>query len=153
MGNPKELEDIQNKIAERKRRHAHLEDDLLETMIQVEELQAVAQPRLKDGCATSKPPGAHATKNAERRIAAVETRTQRPSKPNVRQLADQVTAENLDVYETLRAQKRGQAVAVLEDDSCSVCRVGQTENIVKQVRQDQQLVKCTSCGRILVVLW
>ncbi|HVO68524.1 MAG TPA: hypothetical protein VMT24_00680, partial [Aggregatilineaceae bacterium] len=37
VSNPKELEDIQNKIAERKRRHASVEDELLETMISIEE--------------------------------------------------------------------------------------------------------------------
>ena len=39
VSNPKELEDIQEKIAERKRRHAELEDRLLATMIAIDELQ------------------------------------------------------------------------------------------------------------------
>jgi predicted nucleic acid-binding Zn-ribbon protein len=37
VNNPKELQDIQDKIAELKRRHAHLENTLLETMIAIEE--------------------------------------------------------------------------------------------------------------------
>jgi predicted nucleic acid-binding Zn-ribbon protein len=150
-GSPKELEDIQHKIAERKRRRAHLEDDLLETMIQIEELQeslSQAQHDLRD---------VEAAWNAEQKTLADEMKRLKHElktlKAERQEAAGQVTAETLDVYETLRVQKRGQAVAVLENGSCSVCRVGQTENIVKQVRQDQQLVKCTSCGRILVALW
>jgi predicted nucleic acid-binding Zn-ribbon protein len=151
VGNPKELEDIQHKIAERKRRRAHLEDDLLETMIQMEELQASlsqAQHELHD---------VETAWNAEQKTLNDESkhlkRELKSLKAERQEAAEQVTAETLDVYETLRVEKRGQAVAVLENGSCSVCRVGQTENIVKQVRQDQQLVKCTSCGRILVALW
>ncbi len=67
-------------------------------------------------------------------------------------LAESMTAAHLELYESLRAQKRGQAVAVLEDDSCSVCRVGQTDNVIILVRRGEQLVKCTSCGRILVAV-
>ncbi len=151
VGNPKELEDIENKIVERKRRRAHLEDDLLESMIQIEDLQAAltqAQERLR--AVETAWSAEQKTLNDELKQVKHELKALKAER---QQFADQVTAENLDVYETLRAQKRGQAVALLENGSCSVCRVGQTENIVKQVRQDQQLVMCTSCGRILVVLW
>lgn len=150
-GSPKELEDIQQKIAERKRRRVHLEDDLLEIMIQIEELQeslSQAQHDLRDIEATRN--AEHKTLNDEMKQLKHELRSLKAER---QEAAGQVTAEYLDVYKTLRVQKRGQAVAVLENGSCSVCRVGQTENIVKQVRQDQQLVMCTSCGRILVALW
>ena len=151
VGNPKELEDIQHKIDERKRRRSHLEDDLLEAMIQIEELQeslSQAQDNLHD---------VETAWNAEQKTLNDELKHLKHELKTLKierqEAAGQVTGENLDVYETLRAQKRGQAVAVLENGSCSVCRVGQTDNIVKQVRQDEQLVKCTSCGRILVALW
>jgi predicted nucleic acid-binding Zn-ribbon protein len=150
-GSPKELEDIQHKIAERKRRRAHLEDDLLETMIQIEELQESldqAQHELHD---------IETAWNAEQKNLNDEMKRLkhevRSLKAERQEAAKQLNAEILDVYETLRVEKKGQAVAVLENGSCSVCRVGQTENIVKLVRQDQQLVKCTTCGRILVALW
>jgi predicted nucleic acid-binding Zn-ribbon protein len=148
VGNPKELEDIQNKIAERKRRRAHLEDELLEAMIQIEELQeALAQAR-QDLHEIETAWGAEQkTLNGELQRLKQELKTLKAE----RQAAlESVTTENLELYETLRIQKRGQAVAVLENSSCSVCRVEQTENIVQKVRQDQQLVMCTSCGRILV---
>jgi predicted nucleic acid-binding Zn-ribbon protein len=150
VGNPKELEDIQKKIAERKRRRAHLEDDLLESMIQMEELQetlAQAQQNLHEVKATWTAEQKKLTGELQR--AKQELKTLKTERQTV---VEQVTAENLELYETLRVRKKGYAVAVLENGSCSVCRVGQTHNIVQQVRQNQQLVLCTSCGRILVIL-
>jgi predicted nucleic acid-binding Zn-ribbon protein len=150
VGNPKELEDIQKKIAERKRRRAHLEDELLETMIQVEELQeslAQAQQDLHK---------VETTWAAEQKKLANELQRSKQElktlKTDRQAAVEHVTAENLELYETLRARKNGHAVAVLENGSCSVCRVGQTANIVQEVRQNRQLVMCTSCGRILVMI-
>lgn len=148
VSNPKELEDIQDKIAERKRRHAHLENELLETMITIEELQesqAKAYDRLhtvEAKRATEHESLTHEMKRLKQEIKVLKTDRQAA--------ADQVTAENMELYDTLRARKQRIAVAALDGDMCSVCRVGQTSNIVQQVRQDQNLIMCSSCGRILV---
>jgi len=148
VSNPKELEDIQDKIAERKRRHAHLENELLETMITIEELQeslVKAQKRLhivEAERATEHKSLTTETKRLKQEIKALKADRQAA--------ADQVSAENMDLYDTLRARKQRIAVAALDGDMCSVCRVGQTSNIVQQVRQDQNLIMCSSCGRILV---
>jgi predicted nucleic acid-binding Zn-ribbon protein len=150
VSNPKELEDIQNKIAERKRRHASVENELLESMISIEELQAsLAQ-------ASNHLSEVQAASTAERQKLTEELqrskREHKALKIERQEVAQQVNPETLKLYETLRGSKQGRAVAVLEDDSCSVCRVGQTTNIVQQVRQDQELILCSSCGRILVAL-
>jgi len=148
--NPKELEDLHNKIDERKRRRAHLEDELLETMIRVEELQAeLASAQTHLAQLEAAWGEQQNTLNSELHRLKHELKSLKAD----RQAAVEALAPgDLELYDTLRAQKRGQAVAVLEGDSCSVCRVEQTENIVQQVRRGQQLVKCTSCGRILVTL-
>lgn len=148
--NPKELEDIQNKIAERKRRHASLENELLETMISIETLQASlaeASSHLREVEATSAAEHQALTEELQRLKQRLKT-----LKPERQQVARQVNPETLKLYDTLRASKQGRAVAVLNDDSCSVCRVGQTTAIVQQVRQGQELILCSSCGRILVAL-
>jgi predicted nucleic acid-binding Zn-ribbon protein len=150
VGNPKELEDIQKKIAERKRRRAHLEDELLETMIQVEESQeslAQAQQDLHEVETTWAAEQKKLTGELQRLKQELKT-----LKADRQAVVEHVTTENLELYKTLRARKNGHAVAVLENSSCSICRVGQTANIVQQVRQNEQLVMCTSCGRILVMI-
>jgi uncharacterized protein len=148
VSNPKELEDIQDKLVELKHRHAALEDEQLETMITVEEL-------------------ADALATARQHLSTVETQwaeqqdrltqEQRQLKRAVKKLkADRqdalqaITPDNAALYEDLRAKKRRRAVAELEGESCSVCGVGQTTTAVQRVRRKQELVFCSSCGRILV---
>jgi len=148
VSNPKELEDIQEKIAERKRRHAELENRLLDTMIAVEDLQAT----LADAAADLQQ--VRAARRAE--TAALEDELAR-LKPEIRHYKaereaalEPVLPESLALYKQLRAAKGGTAVALLSGDySCTVCRVEQTMNVVQQVKHDD-LVRCSSCGRILV---
>lgn len=150
VSNPKELEDIQHKIAERGRRHATLEDSLLETMIAVEELQAAldaAQERLRQ--AEVDRASAQEALGAELRQLKGEIRQ---LKADRERLVSQISPEFIEVYQTLRPRKSGHALALLEGECCSVCGVGQTTVTVQQVRQNLELITCESCGRILVAL-
>lgn len=148
VSNPKELEDLQNKIAERKRRREQLENYLLETMIVVEDLQERLQ------AATD-----HLTQVKIDRAEQHQDLTQelRRLKAEIAQLKaerqavlEKIAPENREIYKALRAQKRGQAVATLSGDSCAVCGVQQTTTIAQQVRQGLDVITCASCGRILV---
>jgi predicted nucleic acid-binding Zn-ribbon protein len=148
VGNPKELEDLQNKIAERGRRHAALEDSLLETMIAVEELQAAleeARERLRQ--AETERAAAQETLGAEWQRLKSEIKRLKADRERA---AGQISPEFLEVYQTLRARKSGHAIALLEGENCSVCGVGQTTVTAQQVRQNLELITCESCGRILV---
>jgi len=148
--NPKEAEDIQKKIAERKRRRAVLEDNLLETMIAVEELQeklAAARERLRQvetAWASHQQTLTGELKRLRREIKQLKAERETA--------IEQIDPAYQELYRTLRTRKRGHAVAVLDGESCSVCGVGQTTSIVQQVRQDMELITCSSCGRILVAL-
>ncbi len=148
VSNPKELSDIEHKIAELKRRNAELENQLLETMISVEELQA----SLAD--ATQKQNELEKSRSAEEETLTIElNRLKREIKALKieRETAEaQVNDENKTLYQTLRTSKQGHAVVVLKGDMCSYCRVDQTSNIVQQVRQGHDVMQCQSCGRILV---
>jgi len=150
VNNPKELRDIEGKIDELKRRHAQLENMLLETMIKVEEFQAslaAANARLGEIEA------AHASEFDA--LTAEQHRLKREIKAlkTERETAMQnVSSENLDLYQTLRLQKHGHAVAVLEGERCSYCRVDQTTTEAQLIRQGQRVIFCSSCGRILVAI-
>ena len=150
VSNPKELEDLQDKITERKRHHAALEETLLETMIEVEELQeqlAGATTHLIDVEAAWNTE--HTTLSAEAKQLKREIKSLKTERKDVE---PDVNAANLELYQTLRAQKHGHAVSLLQNEACSVCRVGQTSNIVQQVRQGEDIILCSSCGRILVAI-
>jgi predicted nucleic acid-binding Zn-ribbon protein len=150
VNNPKELQDIQDKIAELKRRRSSLEDSLLETMIKIEELQvslATAQERL--GQVENERSAELMALTDEQKRLKREIKTLKTERESAVQ---QVTADNLELYETLRGSKQGQAVSTLDGEMCSYCRVGQTTTLVQRVRQGNELVVCYSCGRILVTV-
>jgi predicted nucleic acid-binding Zn-ribbon protein len=150
VSNFKELEDIQDKIAERKRRHATLEDRMLETMIAVEELQAsLAEANEELGRVEAEWASQTQALGEEHQRLRAEIKTLKAEREA---LAAQISAGNLDMYQQMRATKQGRAVASLKGDLCSGCGVGQTSNIVQAARQDQEIVLCASCGRILVAL-
>ncbi|MBN1201592.1 MAG: hypothetical protein JXJ20_07030 [Anaerolineae bacterium] len=150
VSNPKELQDLQGKVAELKRRRAQLEDKLLETMIKVEELQealVTATRRLEQVQADLSMGLENLTKEQQRLKREVKD-----LKADREAAVRAIPADNLELYKTLRSKKRGHAVAVLEGDMCSCCHVSQTTVLVQQVRQGQEMVMCASCGRILVAI-
>jgi len=148
VSNPKELQDMQQEIQTLKKRNVELEDQLLETMLAVEEAEAAlndANARLREAQAGWENEHQHLLAEKaelEEQTVTLTEKRQQAVKP--------VAAENLKLYDNLKVKKHNQPVAVLAGTSCSVCGVEQTLAISKSVRQEQGLVYCTSCGRILV---
>ncbi len=145
--NPKALQELQEEIAALKRQQTGLEDSLLEAMVAVEEHQAetdAAQAALANARAAL----------ASQQTDLVEER-QRLQAENVtldqqrKQKAAAVEPGSLAAYEKLRQRFRGQPVALLLPDGCSICGVEQTSMNVQAVRSDRTLAYCESCGRIL----
>lgn len=52
-------------------------------------------------------------------------------------------------YRQLRKKKKGVAVALLDGNSCSACHIEQTWVLTQQVKNDEGIVYCCECGRIL----
>lgn len=148
--NPKELQDIQEKIAALKRRHADLENKLLEKMIVVEDLQtslataeeqlsAIEQQRAEEH-------GALRTEGREVQTAIKALKTDREN------ALQHVTPDTLALYDEMFSKKQGRVVSPLDGDACSICGVGQTTTLAQRVRQGQELIICSNCGRILIAL-
>lgn len=62
---------------------------------------------------------------------------------------EKITPQDLNVYEKLRREKRGRAIARIENAKCQGCGVGLPSGLVQQTRTDDTLAYCGSCGRIL----
>ena len=150
VSNPKELQEMENKLAELKRRHVELEDVLLETMLTIEDTQAQlvqATERLQQ--AETSHAAAHQTLEAEQHRLKRELKALKADRESAVQ---EVSAEHLELYQALRTRRQGHAVAVLDGDACSGCGVSQTTINVQRIRQGQALMLCASCGRILVAM-
>jgi predicted nucleic acid-binding Zn-ribbon protein len=65
------------------------------------------------------------------------------------QLAGNVDADALYLYQRLFAKKGDAAVVPLEHEICGGCHMKVPTQVASQVRGDQALTQCPNCGRIL----
>jgi predicted nucleic acid-binding Zn-ribbon protein len=148
--NPKEAASLQDEIESTKRWLAKREEDLLEAMIEVEDAEAVCQERervLQETLVQWE--AEQASLLEEQKDFQVKIDHLVRSRPPVTQFIDR---EDLARYETLRKQKGGLAVAVVEDMNCLSCGVMLSSNLIQQASTEGQLHFCDSCGRIIHVL-
>ncbi len=145
--NPKELADMGHEIEALKRHQSQLEDELLDAMVHVEEGQAeFVKAKQELDTAQAAWAGSQSDLLLEKRRLDAELADVLAQR---KQMATTIDSTSLAKYEALRVKKRGQAVSLLNGDSCTLCGVEQTSQVSQQVRQGTQLVYCESCGRIL----
>jgi hypothetical protein len=147
--NTKEMQEMQDEIASLERRRGHLEDDLIEAMLRIEEAQAAvdAARTTFDTVTVTMAGEKHDLKGEQDRLTAEMHKLEAMRKA----AAQTVDPAALQKYEALRTAKKGQAVSVMVGESCKSCGVEQTSAIVQQVHQSHALVCCWSCGRILTM--
>jgi predicted nucleic acid-binding Zn-ribbon protein len=145
--NPKELSDLQAEVASLKGRRQRLEDTLLEAMLEredAEKTQDKAQAHLEEveGIWSARQADLKAERKAlHQRIKEIEEKR--------RAILPRVDADVLATYERLRQTKGGLAVARIEQDVCTGCRVTISPSAEWKLRQGE-LVYCDTCGRIVV---
>lgn len=145
--NPKELQDLQNKVASLKRHLSTLEDLQLEAMLEVEEAEKVLQIVLVDqtnvqATFTVQKAGllgerAQLLRNQERLITEREA------------ITATISIENQQLYARLRKQKRGVAVSSVNEGACTACGAVLRPAEIQEARSALQNAYCSSCGRIL----
>src|SRR5574341_146157 len=145
--NPKELQDLQADIISLKKHLTALEERELESMLKIEEAQAFLQQMQE------KLLKIQARLGEEHRELITEQESLRRDLQSLqaeREAAvSAVAAEMLSVYEDLRQQRRGVAVAEVSDNACGACGTTLTAALQQSARHTMQLVHCPSCGRIL----
>lgn len=145
--NPKELSDLQAEVASLKGRRQRLEDTLLEAMLEREDAEKTrdeAQLHLEEVAAIWSTRQADLKAEQEalvQRLEEIEEKRQA--------IVPRLDASVLATYERLRQAKGGQAVARIEDDVCTGCRVTISPSAEWKLRQGE-LVHCDTCGRIVV---
>lgn len=148
ISNPKELQDIQQKIDELARRQGELETELLETMMTVDnfkaQVDAAAAHLAEVEAARASELGTLLEERQQIRTEIRQLKAQREK------LVAETDAEALVLYDEMWRVKQGRPVAVMEGDRCKHCGVSQTEVTAQRVRRGQEIVFCTNCGRILI---
>ena len=145
--NPKELEDLQRDIASLRRHLTTLEERQLESMANAENSDAVLlavdadlqvlDARLGDQHRQLIEEQASLTKDVQRLDAERQA------------VVSALAKQALEVYENLRVQRRGVAVAEVSDDTCTACGTILSAALQQNARSATAIANCPSCGRIL----
>jgi len=145
--NPRELGDLQNKLAELNRRVEDLEDPAIEAMLEIEEAAESVNTTQAD---LDRVTGEFADQFAELTVEREQLLSQHDQKMSeAEQKRVPIEAPNLRLYDSLRKRPGGIAVATLNANAeCSVCGVQVTSSLNQQVRRGQ-VIPCPTCGRIL----
>ncbi len=145
--NPKELQDLQSDIASLKKHLALLEENELEAMIQTESAQENHKNTLVEVDKIKARLGDEHRQLIEEKDALMPQldRLHAEREATVRAVA----ANMLTLYEGLRHERRGMAVAEISDNACRACGTTLTAALQQSARSASQIVHCPSCGRIL----
>lgn len=153
VSNPKELSALQSEIAMLKRRKEPLEEHVLEQMVLRDESIAEKQ-RLESETADLQREAsalreriASAEDDIDRRLAAESARWD--------EIVPQIPGEVLELYSSLREQRKGVGAGALENGICSACREAlsamEVDRIKQAARAGEVNFRCEHCRRILVV--
>lgn len=145
--NPKELNGLEEEAASLKKRISTLEDQQLDTMIlceDAEKMENLAKKGLLDAEAD------FVQQSASLRGEQSRLQKERDNLTIEKNITlNSISPEHLQIYQRLRTQKRGVAVASVEDSTCSACGSTLTPAERQAARSPHQITYCPSCGRIL----
>ena len=145
--NPKELQDMQNEVAALKRFLDTLEERQLEAMLVVDDINEQFVEAQKKLLKYQSHAEKQQAKLLQEREQIRETRSESLGKRQ--EALDTVTPDDLIIYDRLREQRAGVAVAKVEERACNACGSTLTAALHQAARSPSQVVFCDSCGRIL----
>nr|MBN1228494.1 hypothetical protein [Anaerolineae bacterium] len=145
--NPRELSDLQEKVSELRRRHAAMEEPVIEAMLEVEQHEhdlEIAESHLAALKAKKEAELGNLTQEQETlRYKEAELRTSRETARAA------VEPAHLRLYDSIRKRMRRPSVVQLtQEGECTGCGVQVTSSMKQQVRRGEVLT-CPTCGRIL----
>jgi len=145
--NPKELVSLKDQVESYNRKIKELEDKILELMDEIEagkggiEHKRQEVSTIEDTWKKEQGLLLQEKEELEAAIAKLEL--------NRNELAVNLDAANLKLYENLRGRRQGKAVATVEQGMCHGCRIVLPTNKLRQIKAGNALVQCGSCERIL----
>jgi predicted nucleic acid-binding Zn-ribbon protein len=149
IANPKELEALQHEIAGLKDRRGRAEDDLLERLVRREDLESRATEADGDLVAVRgrlDAVGGEAATELDQ--IATELADRRPAREA---LASELDDELLELYEDLRAQKKGIGAAAILDGVCQACHEKLSAVELDRLKHVEGIGRCEYCRRIVIV--
>jgi predicted nucleic acid-binding Zn-ribbon protein len=149
VANPRELQSIEAEISNLRSRKARLEDEELDQMERREEMESKL-PALESQVKEARDRLAEVEGSAERELTDVAAAIARHRGERER-LVPEFDEDLLDLYESLRSQKRGVGAAALKDGVCQGCHEALSPLARDRLRRNEGIKRCENCRRILVL--
>lgn len=143
----KELGRLELEVASQKSRLEQLEDQSLQAMTHQESLRSdlmAAEAELERLTLEKSEHDAALQQEKAHLSSILSTLAEQSSL-----LTQKIPPATLEVYQRLRHQKGGVAVALIEDKACAACGASLTQTEWEQAHHAEGLVYCRACGRIL----
>lgn len=145
--NPKELEGLQKDKLQQEARRSQIEDRELQLLSDIETTQTELQRAQAELTRITEMWQEKQRELAERQAAiGAEIAALGESRAKI---GAAMEPANISLYERLRREKRGRAVAKVERSTCLGCRIALPMGVVQRARVGREFVYCPSCGRIL----
>jgi uncharacterized protein len=145
--NPKELQELQEEVASLSRLMVSLEDKQLEIMMELEDAESKlmwANEELAEVQKVLTEQNARLNGEKTKLLSQIE-RLEAERKAAL----PTIQAPDLGLYEQLRKNRNGVAVAKIVSKACNACGTTLTAALVQTTQSTGQLVRCPTCGRIL----
>jgi uncharacterized protein len=151
--NPKELGALQDEIAMLKRRRAPIEDTVIEQLVVRDDL--IAERERIEGELRELEQDADRIRGRIAELTGENDRELGTELEKRSAILPQVPEDVVELYESLRTQKRGIGVGALEGGICTACREAlsavEVDRIRRAAREGERRFRCEHCRRILVV--
>lgn len=147
--NPKEVQSITREMDALKRRQDKLEMEELQLMEKVEKAKAQLV-KIDEALSALDAREGKLTKEFKAKGGELQSEIDRTHKQREK-LAKSLDANTRAAYERARESKGGIGVGVLQDGTCSACRVQLPAERVHALKAGPDTAQCPNCRRILVV--
>jgi uncharacterized protein len=149
IGNPRELQSLQDEIVSLKRRISQLEDREIEIMEQIEPLDAQLSALAASRAGLDERGGALRAQIAEEEVAIENELGQVHRERDG--LVSSIDPDLLEEYEELRKRSGGIAIARLVGGSCGGCHLGLSAVDIDRIKKlpPDAPAHCEECGRLL----
>lgn len=147
--NPKELQAIQEEITSLGSRKSRLEDEELGQMERREELEKQL-PTLEAALSQAREVLDEVEASSEREVGEIGATLER-RRAEREALAAEFDEELLELYEDLRAGKKGIGAAALRDGVCQGCHEKLSPLYIDRLKRREGIRRCEYCRRILVI--
>lgn len=148
VGSNKEYTAVLKEISTMEEEIGQKEERLLELMYAMEEGSEKNEAEVKD-LAAKRAAVATEKKSLEERVAFLEADSKKLEAEKPKLLLE-VQPSLQRKYERLTENLGGVAVTRVEGESCGGCHAQLPPQLVVEVRQNDRLITCQSCGRILI---